>query len=378
MKIYEVTYPPLAEGVLGDMGRGVFSGMTGIDLPQSNANLRKDLAKSAAGLAKQGYGPGGFDPNDPKQRAAAEALSTDWKVRLKNIEKDPAVVQYITGLVQGWSQQQKAVQAELDKAAQAQAQAQAAAKPATPSAPFAGRSDPLPTVKVGGNQMTKGPDGLWHSEDGRAVTDPAQVAKLDKAYYTGMRNQKGIVKEKKIPLAQRRAKSGNKAATSVQPVAPAAPATPADVMKEKFLAWTDGNLASRDSSYNRITMADVRAKLPGIAQELDRKLDVAVQQGYRPDSVKDYLQTAIAGIQARSQELKQKELQGDYSGASGSTVSKAGAGEAQKQAQQKINQFGLGDGRLQDFGKTLQNKRARSTGNEELDALIRATGATVS
>lgn len=368
MKIYEVTYPPLKEGVLGDMGRGVFSGMTGMNLPQSNANLRKDVAKSAAGLAQQGYGPGGFDLTDPKQRASAEALSTDWKVRLKNIEKDPAVAQYITGLMQGWSQQQKAAQAELDKAAQTSAQ------PTGPTAPFAGRADPLPTVTVSGNLLTKGRDGLWYGEDGRAVTDPAQAAQIDKAYYTGMRNQKGTVNERKTTRNQRRASARNKAATSAQP---AAPAQPADVMKEKFLAWTDASLATRDSAYNRITMADVRAKVPGIAQELDRKLDVAVQQGYRPDAVKDYLQTAVAGIQARSQELKQKEMQGDYSGA-GTSASQAGAGEAQKQTQEKINKFGMGDGRLQEFGKTLQNKRARSTGNEELDALIRATGATVS
>jgi phage baseplate assembly protein gpV len=361
MKIYEVTYPPLAEGVLGDMGRGMFSGMTGIDLPQSNASLRKDLAKSSAGLAKQGYGPGGFDPTDPKQRAAAEALSTDWKVRLKNIEKDPAVVQYITGLVQGWSQRQKIVQAKLDKAAQ----------PTGSTPPPGAKVKPTPNIKVSGQTLTKGDDGYWYSEDGRAETRPEVVDQLDKLYHTGQRNVKGTVKE-----APQEYKTPSGIVVPGGAKTDATPA-PADDMKAEFIKWTDGNLASRDSSYNRITMADVRANVPGIAQELDRKLDVAVQQGYRPDAVKDYLQTAIAGVQARSRELKQKELQGDYSGAGGATP-QAGAGEAQKQAQQKINKFGLGDGRLQEFGKELQNKRARSTGNEELDALIRATGAVVS
>lgn len=376
MKIYEVTFPPLQEGILGDIGRGIVGAAGGTVPGMDQGAINKQAAKAAAGLAAQGYGPGGPDPDSD----LGKALSTDWKVKLQNIQKDPAIAQYLNSLLQGWSQQQKAIQAKLDKeAAQAQAQAQAAAAQTKP-APFAGPAAPLPTVTVDGKLLTKGPDGLWHGEDGRAVTDPAQAAKLDKAYHTGMRNQKGTVKEatrmRDPNLKQRAQQRSMPGDTAAAATAPAASASPADEMKKEFLAWTDASLASRDSAYNRITMADVRSNVDGIKPELDRKLEAVVQQGYRPDVVKDYLQTAIAGIQARSQELKKRELQGDYSGAGDPTQDIDG--EAQKQAQEKINKFGLGDGRLQDFGKTLKNKRARSTGNQELDALLRATGVTVS
>ena len=369
MKIYEVTFPVLQEGVLDDLGRRVASAATGIDFGRSQDSINKDVAKTSAALAAQGYGPGGFDPNDPKQATARKALSSNWADKTDAIRKNPAQVEFINQIAQAWKKQLPALQA------QAQAQAQAAAVPVKP--PFAGPADPLPTVTVDGKLLTKGPDGLWHGEDGRAVTDPAQAAALDKAYYTGMRNQKGTVKEATRmrdsnlkQKAQQRSMSGSAATATT---APAAPASPADAIKNKFLSWTDQQLVTKDSAYNVIKMDQVRsANLHDIAQELDKKLEAVVNSNFRDDAVKDYLVSAVAGISAYSQDLKQKEMRYEPTN-TGTGTTTAGADDVMSTMQTS----GLKPEALKTFGTKLKNKEATSTNNPELDALLKAMNVRV-
>ena len=55
MQIHEITRP-LKEGTLGNIGRGFISGLTGADIPQSQASIEKDAAAAAEKLRAQGYG----------------------------------------------------------------------------------------------------------------------------------------------------------------------------------------------------------------------------------------------------------------------------------------------------------------------------------
>lgn len=362
MKIYEVTFPPLREGILGDIGRGVLSGISGMDIPQSDASLARDAAAAADKLAQKGYGPGGIIPGSD----AAKALS--WSEQLKNIPKDPATVKYIDGLVQSWTQIQKQEQADIDKKA---AQAQAAAAQTKP-APFAGSAAPLPTVKVSGQLLTKGPDGLWHGEDGRSVTDPAQAAALDKAYYTGMRNQKGTVKEANAmrdPNLKQRRQQRNMSTTTAAAPAPA-PAQAQDDMLVAFEKFLDQSLFTRDSNYNNITLADVKKNVEGINKALDQKLKEVVASQYNPASVKDYLMTAVAGIKARSAELKAQQGRGKV-------LDKKPKNEPEDLSP-VLNQAGINVNALKAFADdNLKTGPVRSTGNQQVDDFLATTGIRV-
>jgi hypothetical protein len=51
MQIHEIT-----EGLLGNLARGVATGLTGFNVPQSQANINRQAAQSAQKLQAQGYG----------------------------------------------------------------------------------------------------------------------------------------------------------------------------------------------------------------------------------------------------------------------------------------------------------------------------------
>lgn len=51
MQIHEIT-----EGFLSNIGRGFASGVTGVDIPQSQASIDKQAAQAAKQLRAQGYG----------------------------------------------------------------------------------------------------------------------------------------------------------------------------------------------------------------------------------------------------------------------------------------------------------------------------------
>lgn len=375
MKIYEVTFPVLQEGVLDDLGRRVASAATGIDFGRSQDSINKDVAKTSAALAAQGYGPGGFDPNDPKQATARKALSSDWKDKIDTIRKNPAQVEYINQLAQAWKKQLPALQAQAQPQAQAQAQTPQA-KPGT-----VGTGIPMgASVTIGSvGRLTKSDDGLWYNEKGQAVTDPAQASKIDKAYQDqelrrAQFKQTSVVKEQDtvtpggivIP-------SGSKTATA-KPTA--STAGPADAVKNRFLAWSDQQLITKDSAYNVIKMDQVRrANLNGIAQELDKKLEDVVSSNFGDDAVKAYLLSAVAGIAAYSQELKQKEMRYEPTGA-GETFASAGA-SGSSEAVSNMQASGLKPEALKTFGSKLKSKEANSTNNPELDALLKAMNVRV-
>lgn len=91
MQIHEITQPPLHEGLLGNIGRGVASGLTGLDLPQSQASIDSNAAAAADKLRKQGYG------QEIKLPTVQQAVA--------GVQKNPAQQKYIKGLVAQWQQQ---------------------------------------------------------------------------------------------------------------------------------------------------------------------------------------------------------------------------------------------------------------------------------
>ena len=70
MQIHEITCRKLDEGILGDIGRGVFQGATGMEIPQSQASINKDAASAAANLSKKSSVP-----------------SAEWKDKLAQSKK---------------------------------------------------------------------------------------------------------------------------------------------------------------------------------------------------------------------------------------------------------------------------------------------------
>lgn len=196
-------------------------------------------------------------------------------------------------------QQQVLVQQQTQKRARDLAQQWAAkikADTKQPTAPFAGQAAPLPTVTVNGKLLTKGPDGLWHGEDGRAVTDPAQIAKLDKAYYTGMTKQKGIVKERR---QRRKLQQPQKKSTTTS-------ATPPMNDPLGFVAWSDEQLTGTASGTRQEINMDRVRQDSQLAQPVQAALARVLQDPQNITAVQQYLVTAMQAMQALSSKIRQR------------------------------------------------------------------------
>jgi hypothetical protein len=146
-----------------------------------------------------------------------------------------------------------------------------------------------------------------------------------------------------------------------------------DPYKQAFLKWTDSQLQSRDSRYNTITMADVRQNVPDIRAVLDKKLEEVLKARGTPQSaeaIRAYLEVAIAGVQARSQELKNTESQGTLAAASRADT-RSGT------VDQSLAQSGVSVNALKNFAGGLQSRQAKTTGNPEIDAMLAKMGVRV-
>ena len=333
MQIHEITRP-LTEGILGDLGnigRGVFQGATGMEIPQSQASINKTAASAAANLSAKGYGPGGADPADPRQKQTAQALSTNWKDKLAQAKKDPAVKQYISQLAQGWAQEAKKVPAPT--------------APATTTP-----NQPTNVVPIKPNQPTSTP---------AARANPGQMSAAVAASKAGQDLQKmfgqprGGIQGMQSDL--------NEAAT----MGPAA-----DQYREAFVRWSDAQLASKDPvTYRAIAMDDVRA-LPGLGAKLDQALQAVVSARDTPQSaaaIAQYLELAVAGVQARSQELKNKAPEV-------ATQALSSAQANLGSVQQTLSQVGVNPRALSAFGSKAKSKNVVTTGNDEADALLKQAG----
>jgi hypothetical protein len=84
MQIHEITQPTLNEGLLGDLGRGLASGLTGIDIPQSQASIDRQSAQAAEKLRAQGYNS--YALKDKIERIVVSVMQPDQTYPTKYIK----------------------------------------------------------------------------------------------------------------------------------------------------------------------------------------------------------------------------------------------------------------------------------------------------
>ena len=240
MQIYEIT-----EGLLGNM------------LSAATGNYSGLAQSAASSLQQKGYGT-------TYKTVNANEL---WPEKLKTVQKDPAVQQYIAGMVKAWQAQSKTTVPEAVD-----------------------------------------PDSISAASSGKPT--PADYAKL----------QQKIV-----------------AASGTTPGTPP-PTTPG---KETFETWSDAQLFSRVPGIGtEIKMEEIR-QLKDLGPKLQQalaKVNGAAGTPVEAVAMKQYLELAIAGIQAKSQEIRS----------------------------------------MRATGSKLSGKYARSTGNAQADAVLKAAGFNLS
>lgn len=243
MQIHEIT-----EGLLGNM------------LGAATGNYSGFAQDAAASLQKKGYGAG-------YQRVDANKI---WPEKLKTVQKDPAVQQYINGLIAAWQTKSK-----------------------TPT-----NEDDLSTITPANTGGATAAD--------RAALDRAIKAADAKKATTG----------------------------TTGTTAPAAPGP------DTFKTWSDAKLLSRVPGTGEEINMEMVHKLDKLGPQLDQalaKINSAPGTPAATAAMKEYLQLAIAGIQAKSQESKS----------------------------------------LKATGSRLSGKYAKSSGNAQADTVLKAAGFTL-
>ncbi len=312
MQIHEITRSLLHEGLLGDIGRGVFQGATGMEIPQSQASINKDAASAAANLSAKGYGPAATPPPGKKSPVPSAA----WKDKLDQAKKDPAVKQYIAQLARGWAQEAKNIKTP----------------PASTATNQSAQNTPTSTTDTSTQSATVGGKRL----DPNNPKDAQVLAAL-------------------------------KAQGKLEEVA----TTQSDPYQEAFVQWSDAQLASKDPvTYRAITMKDVRAEFPELKAKLDQALQAVVSARDTPQSaaaIAQYLELAVAGVQAQSQEIKNQAPKVALNALSGA---QAKLGSVQK----TLSDVGVNPGALSAFGSKAKSRNVVTTGNDEADALLKQAG----
>ena len=371
MQIHEITRP-LTEGILGDIGRGVFQGATGMEIPQSQASINKDAASAAANLSKKNTVP-----------------SADWKDKLDQSKKDPAVKQYITQLAQGWAK----TAGTLIKPTQGLTSTVTLQKTIPALVSAAKKTNNNLTSTQIGQILAKSAPTIWTNtadksaaiaqlknelEKQGVTVDGASVStastKPATKYYYGKPGQmsSSVAASKAGKDLQKmfgQPRGGIQGMQSdLNEAATMGPA--ADQYREAFVRWSDAQLASKDPvTYRAIAMDDVRA-LPGLGAKLDQALQAVVSARDTPQSaaaIAQYLELAVAGVQARSQELKNKAPEV-------ATQALSGAQANLGSVQQTLSQVGVNPRALSAFGSKAKSRNVVTTGNDEADALLKQAG----
>lgn len=373
MQIHEITCRKLDEGILGDIGRGVFQGATGMEIPQSQASINKDAASAAANLSKKSSVP-----------------SAEWKDKLAQSKKDPAVKQYISQLAQGWAK----TAGTLIKPTQGLTSTATLQKTIPTLVTAAKKTNNNLTSTQIGQQLAKSAPTIWNNTadksaaiaqlktelakqgitvDGASAT--AATAKPATKYSYGKPGQmsSSVAASKAGKDLQKmfgQPRGGIQGMQSdLNEAATMGPA--ADQYQAAFVQWSDAQLASKDPvTYQAITMKDVLAKFPDLKGELDRALQAVVSARDTPQStaaIAQYLELAVAGVQARSQEIKNKAPEVAINALSNA---QANLGSVQ----QTLSKVGVNPRALSAFGSKAKSKNVVTTGNDEADALLKQAG----
>lgn len=288
MQIHEITLRrQVDEGVLGDLGRGVFQGATGIELP---GNLAAQAAAVAQGMTAQGKGPGAPKPSER------------WEDKYKAIQQDPTVKQYAANMAQTWAKHETELTKQFSAPAVATPATTApATKPtATPATPSTPAKPGQMSTRVAASKTGQKMQQMFGAPKGGIQGMKSDLEEAPAEYTT----PGGIV----VP-------GGTKTDAPIPPATPVAAATaPAKPTNQNqylqaFKTWSDQTLATRvPATGETITMDEVE-HLPGLKEKLSQALGRVAQTKGTPQQVQaiqSYIELATAGIQALAQTSKNK------------------------------------------------------------------------
>jgi len=287
---------------------------------------------AAQKLSKKGFG------------AQYQAPSADWQEKLKKVQTDPAIKQYIQSLVAAWAKSSPAVVKNTPE-------------PPTNTPPT--NTPPTPNYgATGAGQLTGTPSSITSTPlTPQASNQPISVGgqKIDpndpkNASTIAALRRQGAIKENVSPEE--------------------------DQYADAFVRWSDDHLKTRESSTGEtIDMDDVR-ELPDISDALNSVLEPIVNTRGTPKqatALAKYFEIAVAGVQAVAQAVRNKNPQAR-------TSSIAGAAAAKPVMQQRLRALGVTPAQVQQMGQMLRvnsgDKTFKSTGNPQVDALLMTLGMT--
>lgn len=317
-----------------NVGRGLISGLTGVDIPQSQASIDKDAAAAAEKLRAQGYG------QPPKAISVQDAIA--------GVKKNTAQQQFIKGLVAQWQQQapkpSPAVEPTPDVGATVQPGVTTppggpevtAAKTKTQVRPTYGTPS-APTVSFAGQR-------------GQRPLDPKNPS--DAKIIAQLKSQ-GKLNEAPINMAQNVASARAARAASRNPPT----STAVDPYKDAFLKWAAGNLKTVEPSTRQSITLDQIYKTD-MKDELDRALAQVVATAGDAQrnavAVNNFLTIAVAGVARESTKLKQSYGRGGEAGA----VDTGQAGQAivtRQELLDKLGNIGVNANQLQSIQSLVQD-----------------------
>jgi len=297
MQIHEITKRPLREALLGNLARGVASGLTGFDIPQSQGSIDKNAAAAAEKLRAQGYG------QPAKLPTVQDAVA--------NVQKNPAQQQYIKGLVAQWKQAAPDVSATRPKV-----QTPTGSQPKTAATDPNWRQDALKSAGAAFGQapaQRPAPGQMPAS-----VAASAQGQKMMQAYGKprgGVQDIEEAPEEYTTPSGV--IVPGGTKTDRAPGAAPAATPVAGNEYKDTFLKWARENLQTRVPGTG-VTITLDKLLTTDIKDELDRALDqVIVTQGDQQKNavaVNNFLTIAVAGVARESQKIKQEYGRGSPAG----------------------------------------------------------------
>ena len=322
---------------------------------------------AAQKLSKQGFG------------AQYQAPSADWQEKLKKVQTDPAVKQYIQSLASAWSKSAPA----LSKSAPAPAATPnygaggGAATAQLTGTPSSVTSTPLktpaatPNYGAGGGaaQLTGTPSSVPSSVPSTPLNTPTAVNKTPTANQTirvgGQKIDPNDPKNATTIAALRRQGAINETVSPDE-----------DQYADAFISWADEKLKTRESNTGEtIEMNDVR-ELPGISDALNPVLEQIVNTRGTPQqaaAVAKYFEIAVAGVQAVAQSIRNK----NPSALSGGIAS---AAAVKPVMQQRLRALGLTPAQIQQIGQMLRvnsgDKTFKRTNNPQIDAFLMTLGMT--
>jgi len=288
---------------------------------------------AAQKLNKQGFGP------------QYQAPSADWQEKLKKVQTDPAVKQYIQSLVSAWPKAEPTVVAK-------------APAPRTTTNTPSTITPPTPNYgAAGAGQITGAPSTV--------TTTPLKPAAPQPISIGGQKLDPNDPKNATTIAALRRQGAINETVSPDE-----------DQYADAFISWADEKLKTRESNTGEtIEMNDVR-ELPGISDALNPVLEQIVNTRGTPQqaaAVAKYFEIAVAGVQAVAQSIRNKDP-GALSGGIASAAS------VKPVMQQRLRALGVTPAQMQQIGQMLRinsgDKTFRRTNNPQVDALLMTLGMT--